>query len=142
MKNIILVVSVILFSTNMFSQNSSENQINEKDFCVYIGHVCDMTSKELASMKVKEKNFMGNLWDYKFLNKFDMYHNAILPPAESVFIDFSTVQGVNQQLLTNLLDKCVHITKTKSGYTYNKKNVKLKLVTDNNLNLLHFDYQF
>lgn len=149
MKKLIITLSIMVITNIMYSQNSAENVVNEttyqfddKSFCISIGNICDMTSKELAAMQVQKEDMMGNLWKYKFLNTFNMYHNPMYSPIESVFIDFTNVNGVTKNGIIELLDKCEHLIKTEVGYTYKNKNVKVQQVGENGVHLLHFLYQF
>ena len=160
MKKLILTFSIIVISNIIYSQNNlgdivneTEYQFNQKNFCISIEDICDMTSKELASMQVQKEDMMGmgNLWKYKFLNKFNMYHvNLYLPLVESVFIDFSMIDGslvndngVTKDVIIDLLNKCTLLTKTETGYAYKNKNVAIQIMgVENSIQFIQFDFQY
>lgn len=114
-------------------------QFNEKRFCNELTDICDMTSSELKSMQVQQKELFGNLWKYKFLNRFNIYHDKINQTTEIIFINFSDTEGVNSKNITELLNKCTKIKKGDNN-TFECNEVAINLLDKDNTIILQLTY--
>jgi hypothetical protein len=112
---------------------------NPKHFCNELADICGMKSNELSSMNVQTKDPIGNLWSYKFLHRFKIYHSQIAPKNSMLFIDLANTKGVNAKEIQHQLDSCVTIKKIdENSYQLNGANIKL-IETDSVL-MLQINY--